>query len=109
MVCGYHSISANSNIDATINNFKNKFDMSIKDVLKNKTINVIKDLLSAKACSHKKGSVIEIFETDNLPIITGDFTKYYEGFCVDCKKKVYGRTGKTVIRWTTNRNHAFGL
>jgi hypothetical protein len=65
-------------------------------------------MLSAYACPHKKGSVIEIFETNNLPTITGDNTKYYDGFCVDCEKRVYGRTGKKVIRWTTDRDYAFG-
>ena len=67
-----------------------------------------KPVLSADACPQKKGSVIEIFETNNLPTITGDNTKYYDGFCVDCENMVYGRTGKKVIRWTTDRNYAFG-
>jgi len=60
-----------------------------------------------KNCQHEKGSVIEINSTNNLPALTGDVTKYFEGFCVDCEQMVYGRTGITVVRWTTDRDKAF--
>lgn len=59
-------------------------------------------------CKHKKGSVDEIFRSNNLPLMTGDTTEYYEGYCNDCKQKVYGRISKTeTVSWTTNRNLAF--
>jgi hypothetical protein len=82
--------------------------MKNETTINHRTAPDAKHLLSADACPHKKGSVIEIFETNNLPTITGDNTKYYDGFCVDCENMVYGRTGKKVIRWTTDRNYAFG-
>ena len=64
-------------------------------------------VLAADACPHKKGKVIEIGYTDNLPSITGDNSKYYDGYCISCEKKVYGQTGRKYIRWTTNREYAF--
>lgn len=58
-------------------------------------------------CVHKRGSVSEIFFTTNLPSITGDGTKFYDGYCNDCQSTVYGRVGRVTVRWTTDRNLAF--
>jgi hypothetical protein len=60
-------------------------------------------------CKHKKGSIIAIMESKNLQALPEDITQYYDGFCVDCENMVYSRKGKKVIKWTTDRNYAFGI
>jgi len=56
-------------------------------------------------CSHKK--VTDISYTDNLPAITGDSSKFYQGYCEHCQKMVYGRTGRLTIKWNYDRNKTF--
>lgn len=56
-------------------------------------------------CKHKK--VTNISYTDNLPVITGDNSKFYTGFCENCEEMVYARTGKTTIEWNYDRNATF--
>lgn len=56
-------------------------------------------------CKHKK--VTGISYTDNLPYITGDNSKFYTGYCEQCKEMVYARTGKIRISWNYDRNKTF--
>ena len=56
-------------------------------------------------CKHKK--VSDISYTDNLPVITGDNSKFYTGFCDDCNEMAYGRTGKIRISWNYDREKTF--
>lgn len=33
--------------------------------------------------------------------------RLYDGFCLDCEKYVYARTGKRVVKWNCDRNETF--
>lgn len=61
--------------------------------------------IDKKPCLHK--NITDMWYTDNLPAITGDYSKFHTGFCEDCKKMVYGRTGNIRIFWNYDREKNF--
>lgn len=61
--------------------------------------------IKIRGCEHKK--VTNISYTTMLPSITGDNTRFYEGFCDSCEHSVYARTGKSPIKWNLDRNETF--
>jgi hypothetical protein len=86
----------------------NKLIEIVKKNKENEVDNISEDFsgFGSDTCLHN--NVTDIGYTDNLPHITGDNSKFYNGFCTDCEKIVYGRTGKKRIRWTSIRNIAWG-
>ncbi len=56
------------------------------------------------ACQHKHVSDVHYY----LATSSKGESKFYEAFCEDCHRIVYGRTGVIRIPWTTNRDLAYG-